>query len=121
MRLKPAQPDVAPNPECLAPFISIRHPGYFESENELLRLPPLDAASDADETDAIEPVPTNGIFGVHHATALVACQLIAGNSFEIPYLSYDRAGLSRVKISRHGILTQADYYFQIAPGTELPR
>ncbi|TPX14346.1 uncharacterized protein E0L32_005542 [Thyridium curvatum] len=48
--------------------IQFLHPGYPHPTNLLLKLPRLDQAE-----------PTE--FGVHHATALLACQLIAANQF----------------------------------------
>lgn len=48
--------------------IQFLHPGYPHPTNLLLKLPRVDQAE-----------PTE--FGVHHATALLACQLIAANQF----------------------------------------
>jgi len=52
------------------PIISFRHPGY-QTWDVLLVLPHVD-------THASEP----DKFGVHHATALLACQIIGNNAFD---------------------------------------
>lgn len=81
------------------------HPGYGLSpyRNKLLELPRADQVADK--------------FGVHHDTALVACQIIANNAFETGYLAPDKQGKQRVSIAVDDILTEKYYYFVI-PGPE---
>ncbi|OAA35194.1 hypothetical protein NOR_08117 [Metarhizium rileyi] len=114
MHLQPLRAPRAAAPQCSATFIVFRHPGYFESENVLFALPPLDIATEEDETDVIGSANNqDGTYGVHHSTALVAGQIIAGNSFETAYLSYDRAGDERVCVPLDGLLTRGEYYLQV--------
>ncbi|KAK3360897.1 hypothetical protein B0T24DRAFT_692953 [Lasiosphaeria ovina] len=79
--------------------IEFYHPGYDSNSNLLLTLPRVD------------PTPSGPGYGVHHRTALLACQIIAGNAFDNSYLSLDRAGQRRVQVSPDGILTDEGYYF----------
>ena len=76
--------------------IVFRHPGYPEP-NILLRLPRVDRVADTTT------------FGVCHRTALLACQIIADNSFATGRLSLDQSGQQRV--APDGILTERSYYF----------
>lgn len=78
------------------------HPGYPEP-NYLLSLPRTD------------PTQT-GTFGVHHRTALLACQIIANNAFDTGYLTLDQAGQQRVDTPLDGVLTEATYYLFIRSG-----
>lgn len=89
----------------------------------MFSLPRLDTAAVQDETD--EDLTGTGnacktqdgtIHGVHHETVLLACQIIAGNAFDLAYLSYDQKGLHRVGISRDGILTRSHYYLHVPQG-----
>ncbi|KAH8751046.1 hypothetical protein F5883DRAFT_578344, partial [Diaporthe sp. PMI_573] len=65
--LKQSVPDPAPPQR---PYVtSFRHPGYNSPHDVLFKLPRLDAT------------PTSTQRGVHHRTALLACQIIANNSF----------------------------------------
>ncbi|KAK3363953.1 hypothetical protein B0T25DRAFT_56175 [Lasiosphaeria hispida] len=78
--------------------IRFRHPGYA-LHSLFLSLPRVDSAAS---------IPTHG---VHHRTALLACQIIAGNAFTNSYLSLDRAGQQRVQVPLDGVLTENEYYF----------
>ncbi|KAK0703759.1 hypothetical protein B0T26DRAFT_744454 [Lasiosphaeria miniovina] len=94
---RPRPPDPAvglPSEE----HIRFRHPGY-DSLDLLLTLPRVDS------TRSIST------YGVHHRTALLACQIIAGNAFANSYFSLDKAGQQQVQVSLDGILTDTDYYF----------
>ncbi|KAK2592917.1 hypothetical protein QQS21_009386 [Conoideocrella luteorostrata] len=116
MRLQPLRAPRPAAPQCSAAFIVFRHPGYFESENILFALPPLDTATGGDDTDAIDSANKQDgapACGVHHGTAIVAGQIIAGNSFETAYLSYDRSGAERVGVPLDGLLTRSEYYLQV--------
>ena len=55
------------------------HPGYSIS-NTLLSFPRVDR------------VEGSATFGVHYGTALLACQIIAGNAFDNGRLTLDEAG-----------------------------
>jgi hypothetical protein len=77
------------------------HPGY-PTFNLLLTLPRVDSTTGADAT------PT---YGVHHRTALLACQIIAGNAFNNSRFTLDKAGRQPVQVLLDGVLTDAQYYF----------
>jgi hypothetical protein len=84
--------------------IRFLHPGY-PAPNTLLSLLRVDYTL----TDT---------FGVHHRIALLACQIIADNAFDIGYLTFDQAGRQHVDTPLDGILTGRAYYFIIgtSPG-----
>ncbi len=68
--------------------ISFFHPGYaHEATARLLSLPRVD------NTTSTDGIP---IYGVHHRTALLACQIIGGNAFTNSYLGLDKTGKQRV-------------------------
>ncbi len=81
--------------------ICFHHPGYH-TFNLLLTLPRVDSIAVADAT------PT---YGVHHRTALLACQIIAGNAFNNSHFALDRAGRQLVQVPLDGVLTDNHYYF----------
>ncbi|KAK4155532.1 hypothetical protein C8A00DRAFT_13439 [Chaetomidium leptoderma] len=85
--------------------IRFLHPGYH-SKDILLILPRVDRTT------------STSTYGVHHGTALVACQIIAGNAFANSYLALDKAGQQRVQVPLHDILIEEQYYF-IVEGSEL--
>ncbi|KAL2192915.1 hypothetical protein P885DRAFT_72655 [Corynascus similis CBS 632.67] len=77
----PRWPQQLPPPKQLLELrsredIYFLHPGY-DSHNTLLCLPRVDS--------------TTSTYGVHHRTALLACQIIAGNAFMNSYLAFDKA------------------------------
>src|SRR5271156_1460993 len=74
--------------------ISFRHPGYDDSGNVLLSMTALDPG------------------GIHHATAKVACGIIADNRWD-GYFTTDQAGRTRVEDSPEKILLGQDYYFHL--------
>ncbi|KAF4637201.1 hypothetical protein G7Y89_g883 [Cudoniella acicularis] len=88
--------------------ICFRHPGYNTS-NLLLTLPRVDSIAAADATPA---------YGIHHRTALLACQIIAGNAFNNSRFAADREGRQPVQVPLDGILTDSQYYF-IVDGSDL--
>ncbi|EGX87716.1 hypothetical protein CCM_09338 [Cordyceps militaris CM01] len=96
-------------PPHMRSYIRILHPGYISGEDFMLALPRLDEIGPLDKTDA-SPTATHG---VHFATMLVACQVVAGNCFEIGYLSYDVQGSRKVDLTSHGILTYGEYFFHV--------
>ncbi|KAI0103812.1 hypothetical protein GGR51DRAFT_242287 [Nemania sp. FL0031] len=103
-----AKPPLSP-PACnyAPPRICVRHPGYREfgeSASILLQLPAVDTI--------IEPSSQARIWGLHHATALTACGIIADNAFDLIYLSYDVYGYQPVQIPRYGLLKPGDYWLQ---------
>jgi hypothetical protein len=61
--------------------IHFLHPGYPPPTKILISLPRVDRVA-ADAATA---------FGVHHRTALLACQIIAGNAFDTGRLALDQA------------------------------
>ncbi|KAK7398056.1 hypothetical protein QQX98_012564, partial [Neonectria punicea] len=112
-------------PEIPAHFrsqISIWHPGYIRGEDNMFSLPRLDAVDSQEETDDDENTntadkpPVGTKHGVHFETVFLACQIITGNEFDTAYLSYDRPGYDRVRISREGILMRNHYYLHVPQG-----
>jgi hypothetical protein len=81
--------------------ICFYHPGYHTS-NLLLTLPRVDSAVVADATTAC---------GIHHRTALLACQIIAGNTFDNSHFALDRADQQPVQVPLDSVLTGNEYYF----------
>ncbi|KFH48542.1 hypothetical protein ACRE_006410 [Hapsidospora chrysogenum ATCC 11550] len=110
------QPQRQPPPPPPSVDLAIRddiefcHPGYAAPTNILLSLPRVDLGSAAEAT----------VFGVHHRTALVACQIIAGNAFETGRLTTDREGRQQVGVPLDGILIGAKYYFIIDGVNQYP-
>lgn len=92
-------PPPPPVDALAAPDISFCHPGYEGASNLLLRFPRVDTED-------------NQEFGIHHKTALVACEIVAGNRFDEGYLSLHRAG-QPIQTPIDGVLTQGRYYFII--------
>ena len=86
--------------------IRILHPGYSTS-NILLSLPRVDRAAGTTT------------FGVHYGTALLACQIIAGNAFT-GRLTSDQAGQLPVQLLFDDILTKEVYYFMVGDGPSTP-
>jgi hypothetical protein len=85
------------------------HPGYTALPSAVLfSLPRVDSV---DTTNHGAPVA-----GVHHGTALVACQIVANNAFD-GRLALDSEGEHMVDeiIGHDGILTEREYYFFV-PG-----
>jgi hypothetical protein len=77
--------------------IRFLHPGYL-IDNILLSLP---------RVDCVENTTT---FGVHYGTALLACQIVAGNAFDTGHLTLDKEGQRRVNLLLDDILTEKEYY-----------
>jgi hypothetical protein len=86
--------------------IRFLHPGYSIS-NTLLSLP---------RVDRVESTTT---FGVHYGTALLACQIIAGNAFDTGRLTLDRIDQQPVNLLLNNILTKDFYYFIISDGLNI--
>ena len=78
------------------------HPGY-PPPNTLLSLPRTDGTP-------------SGTYGVHHRTALLACEIIANNAFGAGHLTLDQEGQQRIDTPLDGILTEGVYYFIIGEG-----
>ena len=103
--------------------MAILHPGHVL--NTLFSLPRLDAVGPQDQTDGNEKLPGQAQsqegtqYGVHFASVLLSCQIIAGNAFGTAYLSHDGKGEKRVQLSGNGILTH-EYYFLHVPQGKLP-
>jgi hypothetical protein len=77
--------------------IRFLHPGY-SIQNTLLSL---------SRVDRVENTTT---FGVRHRTALLACQIIAGNAFDTSHLTLDKEGQRPVNLLLDDILTENEYY-----------
>ncbi|KAK2750047.1 hypothetical protein FQN55_002765 [Onygenales sp. PD_40] len=93
-----------PPAELQRDAIKFLHPGYQEPRNNLLSLPRVDRA------------PASHAFGVHHRTALVACQIIGNNAFGTGRLWHDKDGQQPVTIPLDGVLTDPSYYFLVGAG-----
>lgn len=85
--------------------ICFLHPGYVDGANRLLSFPRVDLTRQGSSQ-----------YGVHHRTALVACQIIGGNAFS-GYLALDSKGEKKAHhdTDLDGILMEKEYYF-IVPG-----
>lgn len=88
----------------------------------MFSLPRLDEVGPQDKTDDETDDGQKGAclgkacYGVHFETMLFACQIIAGNSFETAYLSYDRKGNNRVQLAPCGILMHDHYFLHVPQG-----
>lgn len=119
-------------------YIAFRHPGYNSLSDKLFHLPRLDSSTPTTSTSIREPTESrvstdrdspvedtsqepqqeqganwrqeSVVLGVHHGTALLACQIIANNAFD-GYLTTDREGQERVTVGAGGILTADSYWF----------
>lgn len=85
-------------PPC--PTISFKHPAYTDSDDILFKLPRLDYTEDG------------AIAGIHHRTALQACQIVANNAFH-GYLATDRDGQNAVSVAPDELLTESQYWFVV--------
>ncbi|KAF2453895.1 hypothetical protein BDY21DRAFT_354445 [Lineolata rhizophorae] len=85
------------------------HPGYSPPLNVLFSLPCADRVSES------------GVYGVHHRTALTACQIIANNAFT-GFLAVDAKGESRIDetIGPDEILTGREYFFVVEGDVRYP-
>jgi hypothetical protein len=81
--------------------IRLLHPGYSAPTNAFLARPRVNITAEA------------ATFGVCHRIALLACRIIAGNTFDTGRLALDRAGQQPVNVPVDGILTEDAYYFVI--------
>ncbi|SPO07719.1 uncharacterized protein DNG_10414 [Cephalotrichum gorgonifer] len=97
----PAVP--APNTQSRIRNVSFLHPAYPPPINVLFSL----SCPDRD----------GEVSGVHHRTALVACQIIANNAFETGALFLDREGQNPVpsSVGMDGVLTEEEYFFHVGP------
>lgn len=114
--VSPGPGPVVVRPPLIAPVLtatkSIRflHPGYDAPNNVLFRLARVDTVGgDAGIIKTSDPPPT---LGVCHATALVACQVVANNAWS-GLLALDKEGKSPVPASLDGILVLDEYYFVV--------
>ncbi len=80
-------------------MVFLRHPGYGDNKDILLKLPALDAGG-----------------GIHHETARIACCIVANNRWD-GFLTENKAGTQRVDatLGPDDNLLKKDYYFHI-PG-----
>ncbi|EXJ70034.1 uncharacterized protein A1O5_07107 [Cladophialophora psammophila CBS 110553] len=89
--------------------IRILHPSYTTPTNGLLSFPRVDRVHG--RHFYIWPR-----FGVHYGTALLACQIVAGNAFNTGRLTFDQAGQRLVELLSDNILTEEVYYFMVGGG-----
>ncbi|KAI1114914.1 hypothetical protein F5Y14DRAFT_412418 [Nemania sp. NC0429] len=115
----PPIPPLARTSPCY--MINILHPGYEEGDNFLFCLPAVDYI--------VDPSSKIRTWGHHHATALIACGIIANNAFDDVYFSIDQYGQNPIKTPRDGILEPGEYWLQLnsitgrkheSPATSLP-
>ncbi|KAM0809738.1 putative HNH nuclease domain-containing protein [Seiridium cardinale] len=116
------QDPVAPSPSIHSipgNDVSFCHPDYQHPHDILFRLPRLDRYSTAASsgaslgtTPAARTVNANATSrGVHFATALLACQIVANNAFD-GYLATDSQGRERViPDSPDYVLVESKYWF----------
>ena len=82
--------------------VHFRHPAYDISNNIMFNLYSFDHP--------------NG--GIHHQTALVACQIVADNAFD-GYLSTGNKPTSpKISVEDEGVLMGIDYYFHVSHPTK---
>ncbi|KAK2793536.1 hypothetical protein FQN52_001122 [Onygenales sp. PD_12] len=84
--------------------ISFLHPAYPAPTNTLLSLIRVDRS---------EGSPA---LGIHHRTALLACQIIANNTFNTGRFTYDQEAIHEVDVPLDGVLTESVYYFVVGDG-----
>ncbi|KAL9593325.1 MAG: hypothetical protein Q9219_007604 [cf. Caloplaca sp. 3 TL-2023] len=77
-------------------FIDIRHPGYSDGLNTLMRFRVFDRV--------------NGKDGAHYGTILTACHIVSGR--DTGYLTSDKEG-SRIILESDDLLVQGTYYYTI--------
>lgn len=99
-----------PHRHSEAGHISFCHPGYESPDDILFELPRLDRSEDRNDSENPRTIESTPSIGVHHRTALLACQIIADNAFE-GYLATDRDGQHRVLAIPDGLLTDDTYWF----------
>lgn len=90
--------------------IAFLHPGYSAPRNQLFSLPRVDAV-DGDGGSKC---------GVHHLTALTACQVVANNAFRQGRLCTDTEGLRPAAEPMDGVLTAPHYYLVIDGNDQYP-
>lgn len=102
-------------PPLTAPVLtttkSIRflHPGYDAPNHVLFRLARVDAVDTSNLAAGASNPPS---LGVCHATALVACQVVANNAW-MGRLALDKEGQTLVTASLDDVLLLDEYYFVI--------
>ncbi|GAW14742.1 hypothetical protein ANO14919_041450 [Xylariales sp. No.14919] len=89
-------------------FVSFLHPTESTGYNVIFELPCFDSLAPIEDVGAQQPR-----LGLHHETALLACQIVANNAFD-GYLSLDAQGDRPV--SRSTVLLTAGEYYFIVPG-----
>lgn len=113
MALPPRLQRDPPFPHNTAPLeeetdlIEFLHPAYAEPGNQLFALPRVDPVNGPVDS------PDDARLGVHHLTALVACQIVANNAFDTGRLCLDPDGRTPAQESLHGVLVASKYYFVI--------
>lgn len=100
------RPAIKPREPSSDSRIRFLHPGYPAPYHTLFSLPRVDPS----------PEHAGDLVGVHHRTALLAGQIIAGNAFSSSFLSLDRQGAQRVDelVSLDGVLVLSEYYLIVA-------
>ncbi|KZL87264.1 hypothetical protein CI238_12888 [Colletotrichum incanum] len=85
------------------------HPAYPVPHDLLFALPCVDPADERGASATGQPK------GLHHHTALLACQIIANNAFDTGRLYFDRQGTQVVsdQIPTHGLLPPGEYFFVV--------
>ncbi|KAK1997902.1 hypothetical protein LX36DRAFT_657080 [Colletotrichum falcatum] len=105
-RSPPAIPSTYNNNNETANFF---HPGYPPPLDFLFALPCVDPVDEGDAGAIGQPK------GLHHHTALLACQIIANNVFDSGQLYFDSQALQPVlhRIPTHGLLMPGNYFFVV--------
>lgn len=108
----PRTPAASLGPESINNTIRFLHPSYPEHLNTFLSLPRVDPTCST----------ASPVFGVHHNTALIACQIVANNAFETGRLYFDAEGRRPVEASipLDGVLSDREYWLVVdGDGTHL--
>ncbi|KAK2037072.1 hypothetical protein LZ31DRAFT_589132 [Colletotrichum somersetense] len=89
--------------------VNFFHPGYPPPLDFLFALPCVDPVDEGDAGATRQPK------GLHHHTALLACQIVANNAFESGRLYFDRQGAQPVldRIPTYGLLMPGEYFFVV--------
>ncbi|TKW60060.1 hypothetical protein CTA1_3132 [Colletotrichum tanaceti] len=108
-RSPPAIPPTYNNNNNNNQTINFFHPGYPPPLDFLFALPCVDPVDEGNAGATGQPK------GLHHHTALLACQIIANNAFDTGRLYFDRQGAQPVldQIPTHGLLMPGEYFFVV--------
>ncbi|KXH64532.1 hypothetical protein CSAL01_11287 [Colletotrichum salicis] len=109
-----AIPPIHNNNDQIAYFF---HPAYAQPHDLLFTLPCLDSPAKSDDGDESDASGSHHHHpkGLHHHTALLACQIIANNAFNSGQLYFNRQGTLAVldQVPLQGLLSPGEYFFVV--------